>query len=68
MRFEFAKPAAETELGLAGIAIILSRIASGEFGKLPSKPDYGPQWISAARLIALSRGDDKVRPVAVGDC
>jgi hypothetical protein len=66
-RYEYAKAASEYDEGRQAIAVIVTRIASGEFGRRPSTHSNA-HIISAARLIALNRGDDKVRPIAVGEC
>ena len=66
-RYEFAKAAAESSEGLAAMHAIVSRIAQGQFGYRPSTAAHS-NIINAARLIALKRGENKIRPVAVGEC
>ena len=65
-RYEYAKACAETETGQSAMETILLRVAHGKFGVRRAVTDGNMHLVSAARLVALKRGETKVRPVAVG--
>ena len=66
-KFEYAKGACEHEKGRHAMATILSRVGCGQFG-LRQSNGANTHLVSGSRLIALDRGDGRIRPVAVGEC